>query len=174
MVDTVAPRKPPVQKEWRFQEAVSAFLSRALPFGAWWSSIDQGRAANARMGGARRARGIHPGVPDMLIAVSGVSLWIELKAGSSLSPAQVVTRDLLVSNGHKWALARTLEDVEAACRDAGIPLRASLGTIRTRIEEQNARLPPKPKRAAPRPREDASARAGKAMQARAIARGIFT
>lgn len=167
-------RKAPIQHEWRFQEAVATFLGKALPHGAWWSSIDQGRAANARMGAMRKARGIHAGVPDMQIAAGGKTLWIELKAGSSLSEAQKVNRDMLLANGHGWALARSLEDVEAALLDAGIgPLRATVGGIRTRIADQAGRLPAKRKSGPRKPREDTRAKAGKAMAARARTGGVF-
>ena len=35
------------------------------------------------------------------------------------------------ANGHQWELCRSPEDVEAALRAAGIPLRATLGEIET-------------------------------------------
>jgi hypothetical protein len=52
-----------------------------------------------------------------------------------------------MANGHCWALARCPEDVEQACRDVGIPLRATFSQIHARIAEQNARLPVRKKRA---------------------------
>ena len=138
----------PVQHEWSDQRSVAAFLSKALPPDAYWTSIDVGRSTSAQIGALRKARGIRSGIPDVLIVYRGVTQWIELKHDTSLSPNQELTRDALLRNGHRWALARSVEEVEAACRDAGIPLRATLGQIRTRITEQNERLPPKPKRAA--------------------------
>ena len=145
-IEEPAPRKL-VQHEWRAQEVDNAFLSRALPEDAYYTAIDGGRAPNAKIGAARKRRGIKAGLPDFLIVWSGITLWIERKAGASLSPNQKVTRDYLVRNGHRWALARSTEDVEAACRAAGIPLRATLGEIRERIADQRARLPVKAKRA---------------------------
>ena len=135
------------QNEWSLQRSVAALLSKALPPEAYWTSIDVGRSKSEREGALRRQRGVKPGIPDMLIVWNGATLWLELKAGSSLSAPQAITARLLRANGHLWELCRSPEDVEAACRAAGIPLRATLGEIRTRIAEQNERLPAKPKRA---------------------------
>jgi hypothetical protein len=89
----------------------------------------------------------------MLIVYAGQTLWCELKVDASLSEPQKATRDMLRANGHQWELCRSTEDVEAALVAAGIPLRATLGSIRERIAEQNERLPPRAKRAARAPRK---------------------
>lgn len=137
-----------VQREWEAQRADNAFLAKALPDGAYYTAIDVGRSKSAREGQLRKLRGVKPGIPDWLVVYAGITLWIERKAGASLSPNQKVTRDCLIANGHRWALARSTEEVEQACRNAGIPLRATLGEIRRRIAEQQARLAgPKRKRA---------------------------
>jgi hypothetical protein len=142
----------PVQREWAFQRMCNAFLSRALPPTAYVTAIDIGSAGSARQGMLRRARGVLPGIADILIVHDGTTLWVELKAGSSLSPAQKMFRERITANGHLWALARTTEELEAALIDAGIPLRATVTGIRDRIAEQNERLPKKrPRAKAPRP-----------------------
>jgi hypothetical protein len=141
-------RKKPVQREWRAQEADNAFLSRALPEGAYYTAIDGGRAENARIGAARKRRGIKAGLPDFLVVYCGITLWIERKAGSSLSEHQRITRDALIRNGHRWALAKSTEDIEIACREAGIPLRATFGGIVERIAAQRERVGAPKKRAA--------------------------
>jgi hypothetical protein len=139
------------QTEWALQRACAAFLSKALPADAYFTSIDIGRSTSAAQGQLRKLRGCKAGVPDMLIVSSDITLWLELKAGASLSAPQKLTRDALVLNGHYWALCRSMEDVEVACRSASIPLRATLGQIRERIAIQNEHLPAKkPKRASPR------------------------
>lgn len=146
-----APRKL-IQHEWRAQEVDNAFLSKALPPGAYFTAIDGGRAPNAIIGAARKRRGIKPGIADFLVVHQGITLWIERKVNASLSPHQKLFRDYVTANGHHWRLARSTEEVEQACRDVGIPLRATLGEIRTRIAEQNERLPPKRKRGPGKPR----------------------
>jgi len=140
-----------VQHEWTLQRAVAAFLSKALPHDAYWTSLDMGRSRSAAEGQLRKMRGVKAGVPDIFILYRGIGLWCELKAGASLSDPQKLTRDALRDNGHLWELCRSVEAVEAACLYANIPLRATLGAIRARIEEQNARLPAKRKKAPRRP-----------------------
>lgn len=141
-----------VQHEWQLQRACAAFLSKALPDSAYFTSIDMGRSTSAAQGQLRKLRGVKAGVPDVLIVWAARTLWLELKVGAALSESQKITRDALTLNGHYWALCKSMEDVEAACRDAGIPLRATLGDIRARIAEQNERLPVKRKRnASPKP-----------------------
>lgn len=143
-----------IQREWQFQRTANAFLSKALPHDAYYSAIDVGTAGGARLGALRKARGVKPGIPDVLIVWRGRTLWIELKSGTSLSEAQKITRDQLRANGHMWALARSIEDLETALIAAQIPLRATVVEIRDRIAEQNSHLPNKPKRPrtkAPRP-----------------------
>lgn len=133
--------------EWRDQRGYHAFLSKALPADAYHSAIDVGSAGNAQAGALRKARGVRAGLPDYLIVYRNVTLWIEFKHRAQLSLAQQLTRDALTANGHHWALARCPEDVETACRLAGIPLRATFSAIHARIAEQNERLPAKRKRA---------------------------
>ena len=114
-----------IQREWVDQRGYAAFLARALPQGAYWTAIDVGRSATPAQGAMRKARGVKAGIPDFLVVWRGITLWIEVKARQSLSPAQKTTRDVLLANGHRWALARSGEDVEAALRGAGIPLFAT-------------------------------------------------
>lgn len=142
-----AARPPNTQREWQLQRAIAVFLSKALPPDAYWTAIDIGSAGSAQAGQLRKARGVRAGVPDLLIVFSGATLWLEVKSGTQLSLAQQLTRDALMANGHCWALARCPEDVEQACRDVGIPLRATFGQIHQRIAEQNERLPVRKKRA---------------------------
>jgi hypothetical protein len=138
-----------VQNEWSLQRAIAVYLSKALPPEIYWSAIDIGSAGSAHQGALRKARGVKAGLPDLLVAFAGRALWLEIKNGSSLSEPQKLTRDALRANGHAWALVRSLEDVEAACVSAGIPLRATVSAIADRIAEQRARLPAK-RKAVPR------------------------
>jgi hypothetical protein len=146
------PRPKNSQNEWSLQRTVAVFLSKALPPEAYFTSIDMGRSRSANEGQLRKLRGVKSGVPDVLIVYNGITLWCELKVEASLSEPQKLTRDALRANGHLWALARSPEDVEAACLAAGIPLRATLGAIRERIADQNERLGIVKRKRAPRPR----------------------
>jgi len=142
-----AARPPNVQREWSLQRSIVVYLSKALPPTAYFTSIDIGSAGSAQQGALRKARGVKPGIADVLITYLGATLWLEIKAGTQLSEAQKLFRDQVTANGHCWALARCPEDVEQACRDVGIPLRATFGQIHARIAEQDARLPTRKKRA---------------------------
>ena len=163
------PPKKLSQNEWRDQRGYNAFLSKILPADAYYTAIDVGRSASANQGMMRKMRGVKPGIPDFVIAWNGIALWLECKtAGGSLSPHQKTTRDALLHNGHRWALVRSMEDIEAACIAAGIPLRATVGVIRDRIAAQ----PTKPKhKAAARPQRGSDA--WSAVAQRAAKRGIF-
>jgi hypothetical protein len=162
-----------VQREWTLQRSCAAFLSKALPPDAYWTSIDIGKSTSAAQGQLRKMRGIKAGIPDVLIVWRGITVWCELKIDAALSPAQQTTRDQLQANGHHWYLCRSPEDIEAACRSSLVTLRATLGDIRARIAEQNTRLPAKRKRAAsPKstgPRFKVPARVGR----RAAGKGVL-
>ena len=146
-----AARPRNVQREWVWQRAIVAYLSKALPPTAYFTSIDIGSAGSAVQGSLRKARGVRPGIGDVLIVHQGVTAWLEIKAGTQLSEHQKLFRDQITANGHNWALVRCPEDAEQACTLAGIPLRATFASIRARIEAQHEHLPAPRKRAA-RPR----------------------
>ena len=80
------------------------------------------------MRGAKlKAMGYRAGTPDMLIIHDGEPIWLELKSASAgLSKAQVLCMGDLVAAGCKWALVRSLNDVERALKRFGVPLRASV------------------------------------------------
>lgn len=143
--DEEAP-SPRTQREWLGQRTDQAFLSRALPADAYFTAIDVGRSSDARQGQLRKLRGVKAGIPDWLIVWRGITLWIERKAGASLTEPQRLTRDLLIANGHQWRLARSTEQIEEACRSVGIPLRATLGGIRERIADQQRHVVPDKRR----------------------------
>jgi len=146
-----AARPRNVQREWQLQRAIVAYLSKALPATAYFTSIDIGSAGSAMQGQLRKARGVRPGIADVMIIYNSIVLWLEIKSGTQLSEAQKLFRDSVSANGCWWSLARSPEDAEQACTLAGIPLRATFSQIRARIEAQHEHLPARKKRAA-RPR----------------------
>ncbi len=139
-VEAPARRK---QTEWAAQTIDNVFLSKALPPDAYHTAIDHARPMSIIHGKMRKDRGVKAGLPDWLVVWNGITLWIERKAGSSLSEAQRATRDALVHNGHHWRLARSTEEIEAACRSVSIPLRATLMEMRERIADQQTRVAPR-------------------------------
>lgn len=140
----------PTQREWRGQQAFYVFLTKALPLGAMCRSVDEAAKRSREANLRRRARGCLGGFGDIYIYHAQRTLWLECKAGSTTNDNQNGFRDLILRNGGHYAVVESMEDVEAACLAAGIPLRATLGEIRSRIEAQNERLPVKRKRVAGR------------------------
>ena len=166
-------KKAPVQREWKAQEIDWAFLMKALPYGACAYGIDQAAKRSRQANAARLRRGCKPGVGDTYIFWNKITLWLERKAGSSLSTDQAIFRDVVLANGGHWALVECTEDIEIACGAAGIPLRATVGGIRERIEAQDARLLKKPRRkSAPRNAEPRF-QGGKRFTARARQAGLL-
>lgn len=137
---------PRSRQEWTSQQAIYVFLCKALPHGAMCRSVDEAAKRSREANLRRHARGCLGGFADVYVLFGGVTLWIECKNGTTTSDKQDGFRDLILRNGGHYTVVETMEDVEAACIAAGIPLRATLGDIRGRIGEQNERLPVKRKR----------------------------
>ncbi len=116
------------QPEQALQAQVTQFLIRALPTSdSWFTGIPAG--GGGRSHGARKKQtGYRPGTPDMLIIHASRPIWLELKCdGRALSENQLCCREDLLRAGCKWALVRSLNDVERALKRFGVPLRASAG-----------------------------------------------
>jgi hypothetical protein len=107
--------------EAQLQKQVCGFLSIALKPPAWFSCFPSDRASG------RGKIGLKLGVPDILIIheCCGCAYWIELKVGrNQLSIAQQNTANDLVEAGcNPPAVCRSLEEVIAALKEWGIPLR---------------------------------------------------
>ena len=129
-------RKTPEQD---FQKDVAQFLTLALPMpGSWFGAIPT-TGSSKTVGGILKGMGYKAGTPDMLVIYrprewqtsKPTVIWLELKDDKrGPSKAQEQCRDDLIAAGCKWALVRTLDDVERALRRFGVPLRASVGTGR--------------------------------------------
>lgn len=118
--------------EQALQIAVAGFLRHALRPPTFWSSIDHGAGKmTPASAGLRKARGVKPGLPDILIMHpffdGTLVVGVELKAGRG-TPS--------VHQGAVWAafnecralyyIARSIEEVEAKLRECGIPLNAKV------------------------------------------------
>lgn len=122
-----------MRAEDALQASVVQFLDRALPYTSWYTATANG----AWLGGDKRRRmiqasrlkrtGVKPGTPDLIICHDGRFLAIELKMpGETLTDKQMVAEDQIAIAGGGFAVARSLEDVEARLRDWLVPLRASV------------------------------------------------
>ena len=157
------------QREHADQTRDKAFLERAFPLDGYWTAIDHAAKLSKEAGNRRKRRGVRAGIPDWYFQWNGVTLWVEMKAGSSLSYNQKLTRDRLIANGAHWALAKSGEELEAALRHVGIPLRATYGERAARMAAQ----PAKPKRAPRAAKPVARYTASKGFSKRAAKRGIM-
>ena len=123
-----------VSPEAELQRAVSAYLDLALGPGVMWRMVEN-RPRSKIAGALQKARGVRAGTPDIL-------LWwlfgrpysrshgfgaIELKSPTGVpSIAQKAFRDEFYVVGGRWAVCRSIRDVEAALREWGLPLRGSV------------------------------------------------
>jgi hypothetical protein len=68
--------------------------------------------------------GVHPGFADLVVLCNGRVLFLELKSlKGRLSPAQEAFRYAVLSQGHAWALVRSLDDALSALADHGFTTR---------------------------------------------------
>jgi len=96
--------------------AVAHMLDVVLdPDRTWWTSIDHGVGKLGwKEAGIRRARGVKPGIPDIILMPQDTPLiGIELKSatGYASEPQRLVAKAWLAM-GHRCEMARSLEDVQ--------------------------------------------------------------
>ena len=102
--------------------AVSRFLRAALPNEATYTTFPLGGGGQAR-GQRLKAMGTRAGWPDLQVLYAGRAFLIELKGPDGrLSEDQVCTHRRIKSAGCPVVVARSVEDVDAALRNWGIPL----------------------------------------------------
>lgn len=117
---------------------MARFLEVSLAGVALWSGLDAGAGKmSSAAAGRRKARGVKPGWPDIVVVwgcPDGVAqlLAIELKTATGvLSAEQKEFREAWEAQGAVYRVARCLREVDEALVAAGIPLRfraASCGT----------------------------------------------
>lgn len=131
------PRRRQARPERELQIAAIEYLRMALP-DAIVAHVPNGGKRSVVEAKILKAMGVLAGASDILVTWGWPldrtertypgCLWIELKAGKGkLSKAQEAFRDDCRAKRIHWAEARSLEDVERACRAAGLRPRASVG-----------------------------------------------
>ena len=110
--------------EEQLHRSVADFLRVALPENSFFTSVQPGGSSLA-LNAKRKALGVVAGVPDFLIWFEGHSIGIELKTATGrVSASQRDTLARMHWAGVKIFICRSLNDVEAALRMFGVPLRA--------------------------------------------------
>jgi hypothetical protein len=85
-------------------------------------AIPNGGLRNFKVAQKLKAEGVLPGIPDLGFAVEdGKACWLELKTDKGrLSDAQMGIRFKLEALGHRWALARSVEEAMGHLKEWGI------------------------------------------------------
>lgn len=115
------------QPEHKLQVAVREFLMIALPPSIEWTANAAGVHVTMQTANKMKAAGVRRGWPDLqFLFPDGVTRYIELKAGASLSTEQKAFRDRCAKlRPDMWALCRSIDDVSAVLKSWGAPLRAT-------------------------------------------------
>lgn len=113
--------------EQALQIAVANVLRMALPGDCFWTFINNGMGRSKVEGGIAKAMGQRAGVPDLLFVYRGRALFIEMKAGKNRpDDNQIKCHGDLATAGAPVATCWSQEDVEAALKGWGVPLRAKV------------------------------------------------
>lgn len=115
------------QPEEALQMQVVKFLSLALAGNSEFFAVPNGGKRNFREAQRLKAAGVKAGVPDLIVINDGCAIGIELKVGkNNLTEVQSAYHDRLRRARCPVSVCRSLDDVEAVLRAAGVPLRATL------------------------------------------------
>jgi hypothetical protein len=120
---------PPARqyRESGLQRAVHQYLSWALPPDAVHYAVPNGLMRSQKARARAQGEGVMAGVPDIAIVHRGRALFVELKSGRGvMSPAQRSMAQRLNYAGAAVCCCRSVEEVEAALREACVPLRGSV------------------------------------------------
>lgn len=115
--------------------ALSQYLRFALPDNATFTHIPLGGQRHSRAAARLAAMGTKAGWPDYIIIHSGNAIFIELKrpGGGALSAVQKQVHEKLRLCGATVLVARSIEGIECALLELGVPLRASTGSRPMRV-----------------------------------------
>lgn len=85
-------------------------------------AIPNGGLRNFKVAQKLKAEGVLPGVPDLCFAVEdGKACWLEMKTDKGrLSDTQLGIKFKLETLGHKWAMARSVEEAMGQLKEWGI------------------------------------------------------
>jgi len=115
--------------ESRAQEAIVAFLRRALPPRYRVISVPNGGyAADPKTVGRLKREGLHPGAPDLIVMRNdGWFAALEIKSETGrLGDNQAEFLDWLAAGGASAAVVRSLDEAVAVLTEYGVPLRAKV------------------------------------------------
>lgn len=110
------------------QRAVIRFLDQALGQDGLAFAIPNGGKRHRREAARMKGLGVKPGIPDIgVLYRGGRTLFVELKAPRGVvSDAQRDMARRLTYLGYDIVTCKSLECVECALRELGVPLKATL------------------------------------------------
>jgi hypothetical protein len=125
-----AERLPTVKRnneEEILQRSVMQFLAVALPPDAVAFAVPNGGLRSPREAARMKGMGVVAGIPDIAIVYRSRAFFIELKGTRGvMSAAQRAMADKLNYCGANVMLCRSVDECEAALREACVPLRATV------------------------------------------------
>ncbi len=110
------PKKPRDPKlgptEHKIQVALFDYLNIALRPDLEARAIPNGEKRHITVASRLKAEGVRRGTPDIFICLpEGRTAWLEMKAAKGrLSPDQAAFRDKVLSLGHLWAMASSVDE----------------------------------------------------------------
>jgi hypothetical protein len=115
-----------MKPEERLHRDIADYLTLTLCDTVFWTTIPLGGGGRLR-GAILRGMGVRPGLPDILVIDCGHALWIEVKTSKGVvSAAQKICHEMLRLARSHVTVVRSLEDVERALIQWGVPLKARI------------------------------------------------
>jgi hypothetical protein len=140
-----------VYREHSLQIAVAHMLDVVLdPKRTWWTAIDHGVGKlGFKEAGIRKARGVKPGIPDIIIMAHGIwppLIGVELKAGrgEATEAQELVAQRWHDVAGFPVCIARTLDEVQVILAAYKVPMRTRMNFFSKGANDERASRPAPP------------------------------
>lgn len=118
---------PRIYGEAKTQRSLNQYLLWSLPADAVHFAIPNGLMRSKKAAARAQGEGVRAGVPDLCVIHKGRAIFIELKTAKGvMSEAQRAMGRKLTYCGADVVVCRSVEGVECALRELGVPLRGSV------------------------------------------------
>lgn len=115
--------------ENQIQRAAVQWMQFALHPNVIYFAVPNGEHRNIVTASRLKGQGVMRGVADLILLYAGRALCLEMKAPDGRqSEPQRVFEAKCVFQGVPYEICRDLDDVIAACRRHGVPLRADIAS----------------------------------------------
>ena len=112
-------KKPGGPSEHKLQVSLIAYLSIAGRKDLHWFAVPNGGHRHIAQASRLKAEGVKAGIPDLCFMLDeGRTAWLEMKTEKgSLGVNQRAFRDMAFRLGHKWGMARSLDEAIVLLRE---------------------------------------------------------